>query len=316
MQTTHNAANDKNAAPAAQRASHRVASRRRRVIWSNYLFIMPTIIGLLVFNAGAILMGFGVSLTNYEAAGHPTYIGLKNYADLLSNPLTPTILTNTVIYVFGYTFFTVTIGLGLAFLVNQRLNGITFFRAVFFLPVITSGVAVSLVFSWLFQGQFGPVNGFLWQVFHFNGPDWFGDTFWALPTMILVGVWKNVGYTMVILLAGLQDVPRELLEAARIDGAGPLRALRYISIPMLTPSLFFVIVTGIINSFQVFDFTYVITQGGPAYATTTLAYWIYENAFQWFHLGFACAISFVLFAFTISITLVQWAMQRYWVYYA
>jgi multiple sugar transport system permease protein len=280
-----------------------------------YVYILPTILGLLIFSAGAVAMAFGISLTNYESLGSPKFIGLNNYLNVIVDPVFPQVVLNSAYYTVAYVPANLVLGLLLASLANRSVRGITFFRSVYFLPVVTSGVAVSLMFTWLFNSQFGPINEILYTVLGIQGPGWLTSTEWAMPTIAIVAVWKGLGYTMVLFLAGLQDVPGEVYEAGRIDGAGSFALFRSITLPLLTPTIFFVLIISIISSFQVFDFVFVMTQGGPANSTTTLAYWIYENAFQWFHLGYASAIAFVLFGIVLVFTLIQWRVQRRWVFY-
>ena len=159
------------------------------------------------------------------------------------------------------------------------------------------------------------INNFLYGLFHVVGPNWLGDTTWALPALIIMGIWKSLGYNMVIFLAGLQSVPEELYEAAKVDGAGPVRRFWHVSLPLISSTTFFVLVITIIGSFQVFQHTYVMTQGGPAYATLTISYYIYQNAFEWFHMGYAAALGYVLFFMILIVTLVQIRLQRRWVFY-
>jgi len=292
--------------------------RRTLETLTNYLYLLPTIIGLLVFSAGAVVMSFWLSLSNWEGQTwfrNVPWVGIKNYAKAFSDPLFPKVIWNTTYYVLGSVPLNMLIGLLLAVLVNQKLFGITFFRSLYFLPVVTSGVAVALIFTWLFAPQFGPINELLWRLFRIKGPDWLASTEWAMPTLIITGVWKGVGYTMVIFLAGLQGVDETLYEAARIDGASRLQVFLRITLPLLTPTTFFILITSIIGAFQTFVPTYVMTQGGPYYSTTTLPYWIYSNAFVWFHMSYAAALAYILFAMILIFTLIQWRLQQKWVYY-
>jgi multiple sugar transport system permease protein len=197
---------------------------------------------------------------------------------------------------------------------NQRIRGIVFYRTAYFLPVISSTVAISLIWEWLYEPQYGLLNyvlGFL----GIHGIQWLGDPNTAMPSIMIVSIWRDLGFNMVIFLAGLQAVPQELHEAAAIDGAGSFERFRFVTLPMLSPTIFFVIVLSIIGSFKVFDQAYVMTQGGPLNATTTVVYYIFTQAFQWFHMGYAAALGYVLFAIILAFTLLQFKLQRSWVHY-
>jgi multiple sugar transport system permease protein len=176
-------------------------------------------------------------------------------------------------------------------------------------------IAVALVWSWLLNPEYGLINYLLHEVFGIRGPAWLDDTTWALPAMVIVTVWKGLGYSMVIFLAGLQNIPQDLYDAATIDGASAWRRFRNVTLPMLSPTTFFIVVITLINSFQVFEQTYVLTRGGPANSTLTLSYYIYQNAFQFFQMGKAAALSYVMFACVFVVTLVQFRMQKRWVFY-
>jgi len=309
---------DVTSTPRREVSRKRAGFRRALEVATNYLYLLPTIIGLLVFSAGAVIMSFGLSLSNWEGQTwlrNVPWVGLKNYAKAFTDPLFPKVIWNTAYYVLGSVPLNMIIGLFLAALVNQKFPGVTVFRALYFLPVVTSGVAVALIFTWLFAPMFGPVNEILWNLFHIKGPNWLATTEWAMPTLIITGVWKGVGYTMVLFLAGLQGVDEVLYEAARIDGANRLQSFLRITLPLLTPTTFFIMITSIIGSFQTFVPTYVMTQGGPYYSTTTLPYWIYSNAFVWFHMSYAAALAYVLFAMILAFTLLQWKLQQKWVFY-
>jgi multiple sugar transport system permease protein len=181
--------------------------------------------------------------------------------------------------------------------------------------VVSSMIAVALVWSWIYNPEYGLLNYLLQNVVGVKGPAWLDSTSWALPAMVIVTVWKGLGYSMVIFLAGLQSIPQDLHHAATMDGAGIWRRFRHITFPMLSPTTFFVLVITLINSFQVFEQTYVLTKGGPANATLTMSYYIYQSAFQFFQMGKAAALSYVLFAAIFVITLIQFRIQRRWVFY-
>lgn len=303
---------------APKAATDRAAARR----WSRakstlnaYLYLVPTLLGLLIFSAGAIIASFFISFTNWQLVLPPVWIGLKNYRNLWELPEFWQVLRNTVYYTVGYVPLALVIPLLMALLVNQKIRGITFFRTTYFLPVVTSGVAIALVWGWMYNPSFGMINFLLDKLFGITGPRWLSDPNWAMPSLILIGVWHSSGYNMVIYLAGLQGIPQELYEAARMDGAGWWAQFRHITIPLITPTTFFILVLSIIGSFQVWTITYLLTQGGPANATLTLSYYIYQQGFQWFHMGFAASLAYILFAIVFVVTMVQMKLQKQWVFY-
>ncbi len=206
------------------------------------------------------------------------------------------------------------LGLVLALLLNQKRRGVSLFRGIFFLPVVVSGVATTLVWGWVFNPRYGLVNALLALV-GIRGPAWLQDEHWAMPALILMSLW-NVGVNMVIYLAALQDVPVELNEAAALDGAGRWARFRYITWPLISPVTFYLIVVNLIGSFQMFTPTYILTRGGPNNATLTLPLYIYLNAFSWGNLGYASTLAFILFLFIAVLTLVQFRLAKRWVFYA
>jgi len=280
-----------------------------------YLYLLPTIIGLLLFSAGAVIGSFLLSFTRWDMVGRPEWLWVDNYMELFRSALFWEVVRTTFLFVLMVVPMSVAGSLALALLVNTQVRGITVFRTAFFLPVVSSVIAVALVWSWMYNPEYGLLNHLLRSLFGVAGPAWLEDTFWALPAMALLTAWKGLGYSMVIFLAGLQTIPRELYDAATIDGAGPGQRFVRITLPMLSPTTFFVLVITLINSFQVFEQTYVLTKGGPANATLTLSYYVYQNAFQFFQMGKAAATSYVLFAIILVVTLLQFRFQRRWVFY-
>lgn len=281
-----------------------------------YLYLLPTIVGLILFSAGAVAGSLMLSFTSWDMVSAPEWIWLSNYAGLLRSPLFWEVFRTTFLFVLLAVPLSLVCSLALALLVNTQVRGIELFRTAYFLPVVSSMIAVALVWSWMLNPEYGLLNYLLRTVTGIQGPAWLDDTFWALPAMVIVTVWKGLGYSMVIFLAGLQNIPRELYDAATIDGAGPGRRFLRITLPMLSPTTFFVLVVTLINAFQVFEQTYVLTKGGPANSTLTLSYYIYQNAFQYFQMGKAAAISYVLFAIIFAVTFVQFRVQKRWVFYA
>ena len=280
-----------------------------------YLYLVPTLTGLLLFSAGAVVTSFLMSFTRWEIISAPEWIGLGNYATMLQSDLFWKVFGNTFYYTALSVPLSLTLSLALALLVHEKVKGIAFFRTTYFLPVVSSTVAVAIVWSWLYHPEVGLINLFLKKVFGVEGPHWLSDTDWAMPAMVFMSVWKGLGYNMVIFLAGLQNISEEYYEAARIDGAPAWRRFLNITLPMLSPTTFFVLVINLIGSFQVFEQTYILTKGGPANATLTLSYYIYQNAFQFFKMGYAASMAYVLFAVILVATLLQFKFQKKWVFY-
>ncbi|MHB0874779.1 MAG: carbohydrate ABC transporter permease [Anaerolineae bacterium] len=278
-------------------------------------FLFPTIIGFFVFIAGPVLAAFLLSFTSWDLLTPPEWIGTLNYSNMLGRtPLFWKVLGNTFYYTLLYTVPGVVLPLLVAILMNQKAIGIGIYRSVFFLPVVTSMVAVSLVWFWLYNPDLGVINYLLGRV-GITGPRWLGSKDTAMLSIAIMSVWKGLGYTMVIYLAGLQGVPPELYEAAAIDGAGRWRKHLSVTLPMLSPTVFFVIVITVMGSLQVFEQTYILTEGGPAYSTLTLSYYIYQQSFQYLHMGGGCALAYILFFIILVLTLVQWRLQGSWVFY-
>ena len=257
-----------------------------------YLYLLPTMIGLVLFSAGAVAASFLLSFTQWDIISPPQWTWFGNYADLWGSDFFWEVLRNTFLFVALAVPLSVGAALGLALLVNTGLRGITVFRTAYFLPVVSSMIAVALVWSWILNPQYGLLNYMLRTVFGVQGPA-----------------------SMVIFLAGLQNIPPDLYHAATIDGAGAWSRFRHVTLPLLSPTTFFVLVITLINAFQVFEQTYVMTKGGPANSTVTLSYYVYQNAFQFFQMGKAAAVAYVLFAFLFVLTLVQFRAQKRWVFY-
>ncbi len=280
-----------------------------------WCFIGPVMLGILAFQFVPILVSMYASLTTWDGMNAPAFTGLANYRRLLlEDAFFRETLRTTVLFTLGHIPLTIVFALGLALLCNLELPGIALFRTAYFIPAVSNVVAVSVVWFWIYQPQSGVLNTTLARV-GLEGPAWLASTTWALPAVILVSVWQGVGYPMVILLAGLQGIPAELYEAARIDGASPGNQFRKITLPLLTPTLFFLLITQFIASFQVFGIIYVMTQGGPANATSVYIYYLYQNAFAFGRMGYASAMAWILFVLIATVTFVQWKLQKRWVFY-
>lgn len=273
------------------------------------LFLGPSLIGVTLFLAGPILASAGLSFASWDLLTPPEFAGLRNFRRLASDREFWAALRHTLAFLAGYIPLVMVAGLLVAVALNGRVPGRNAFRAVYFLPVVASWVAVALVWKWMLNPSFGLVNNLLATI-GVQGPAWLFDPNWAMASVILTSVWKDVGFVMVILLAGLQGIPREYYEAAAIDGAKAHQMLLHITVPLLSPALFFALSISLINSFQVFDQVYVMTGGGPAGATTVLVERIVKNAFSFSRMGYASAMSWVLFALIFVTTLAFSRLQR------
>jgi multiple sugar transport system permease protein len=292
-------------------------SRRlqRRTTWTAYGFLLPNLLGFLVFTFFPVLAALLISFSHWDLLRPPEWAGLANYQRLAEDTTFHRVLRNTFVYVLGTVPAQMVLALLVAMALNQRIPGRLFFRAAYFMPVVASTVAVALVWRWIFHADFGLLNSALYMIGVDDPPSWLQSTRWALPAIIIMSIWQQIGFSMVLFLAGLQAVPPHLYEAAKIDGASSWHRFVHITIPMLSSTTFFVLVISIINSFQVFDQAFVMTEGGPANATNTLVFNIYRYAFQFFQMGYAAAMAWVLFAIIFVVTVVQFRYQRQWVHY-
>ncbi|MEV8371414.1 sugar ABC transporter permease [Kribbella sp. NPDC056861] len=279
-----------------------------------WLFLLPSLVGFLIFTAGPVLAAGVISLLNWNLFSSPTFAGLKNFARLGPDPTFWSALGNTVYFTFVSVPLTIVVSLALALLLNQGLRYVAVFRSLLLLPYATITVAVAFVWIWLYIPHDGLVNAVLgW--FGISGPAWLISDDWAMPALIAMSVWKSFGFGMVVFLAGLQAIPQQLYEAAKVDGSSAWQTFRNVTLPMLSPSLFFVVVTSVIGSFQVFDQALIMTNGGPGSRTTTLVMYIYRTGFENYDQGYAAAQSLVLFGFIVVITAAQFVLQRRLVHY-
>ncbi|MBV7338879.1 sugar ABC transporter permease [Chloroflexi bacterium TSY] len=281
-----------------------------------YLFVLPVGIAFVLFTFYPLFYAFQLSLTDWNGYSPVReFVGAENYVEIFTDDRNfRNALSNTVYYTLGHVPLTMAAGLALALLVNGYVRGRSFFRTVYFLPHVTPHVAAAIVFIYILNGDWGVLNWFLAQI-GLPTPNWLGDPDWAMPSVILYSVWKGMGYHMLIYLAGLQSIPNELNEAGEIDGAGRWQGFRYITWPLLTPTTFFLLTLSLISSFKVFTSVFVMTEGGPAGATSVLVYRIYQHAFQFFEMGYASAMSYVLFAIVLVLTLLQFRYGRRHVHY-
>jgi multiple sugar transport system permease protein len=290
-----------------------VAARAQsRAAW---LFLAPALGLIGLFFVVPVVAGLLLSATDFDlyAIGTPAnarFVGLRNYAQLAANPLFWKALGNTMVFVFVGGLLSVLVSLGAALLVgSKRVRMPGLFRSVFFAPVVTTLVAVAIVWRYLYHPRFGLLNYALGAL-HIRPIDWLGDPHWAMAAIIVLAVWKNFGYNMLIFVAGLQSVPEELYEAAQLDGAGSWRRFVHVTLPGLAPTFLFVGVITMLGHFQLFAEPYVMTQGGPLKSTTTLVLFMYEEGFRWWRMGMAAAIAMALFAIMLVGTLVQMRLQR------
>lgn len=283
------------------------STRKNRL--TAYLFLLPNFLGFLVFTLLPVIIAFGLSFYKWDSANPAVFVGLKNFLKLFRDETFQISLLNTIYFTAVTVPLTIVLALFLAVILNQKIKGIKFFRTMYFFPYITSMVAVAVVWLMLLQPTMGPVNGFLRWIGIKNPPGWTASTSWAMFAVILVSIWRQVGYYMVIYLAGLQNIPEYLYEAATIDGAGGWQKFRYVTLPMLTPATFLNTLLLVIGSFKIFDQVYIMTDGGPGRATNTLVYCIYNQAFWFFNFGYASTIAVVLFLIVLVFTLIQFRYE-------
>jgi multiple sugar transport system permease protein len=281
-----------------------------------YGFLAPNGIGFVAFTLIPIVASFVLSLFDWPLLNSPSYVGLKNYSDLATkDPVFGQVLLNTVSFVVGYVPFNILLSLGIAVWLSSKIRARNLFRIVFFLPVVTPMVANAMIWTLLYAPDTGVLDWFISTVFHVPGPNWLGSQNLAMPAMVAMSLWQGFGYNMLIFSAGLQVIPGDLYEAAALDGASAWRRFLNITLPLLTPFIFFGLVLTLITSFQVFTQPYVLTGGGPGVSTTTLVLYLYNNGFQYFRMGYASALAWILFLIIMAITIVQFVAQRRWVHY-
>jgi len=290
---------------------------RRREAIEGFIFLLPWLIGYIAFSGGPIIASAFLSLTKYNVLSPPNFIGFHNYVYALTKDdlFIPAIL-KTLYYAVLVVPPSIVLSLAIALLLNQKLSGTAIWRTMFFLPTLTPVVAAALLWRWMLNPDVGLVNYLLAQV-GIKGPGWLSSIEWAVPSLALVGLWTSVGGAqMIIFLAGLQNVPQELTEAAQIDGAGAWTRFRHVTLPLVTPTIFFNLILGIIFSLRTFDIAFVATNGGPARATWFISIHIYQNAFVSFDMGYASALSWMFFIIVMLITFLQFRVSGRWVFYA
>jgi len=339
----------------SKRTKHKLSKLQRQEAIHGFLFISPWVIGFIFFAAGPVIASLVLSFCRWDVLTSAEFVGIKNYAKMVRDPLIQKSLLNTLYYA----AFAIPLGmvgaLGTALLLNQKLRGMRLFRTLFYVPSVTAGVATYLLWAWIFNPEIGLLNRVLrhpvfrirvpwpdfsqagdtlqklftgdmsWSVFSnvvnlkfipivANPPGWLTDPQWAMPALIIMALW-GVGGGMIIYLAGLQGIPEELYEAALLDGAGLVQKFRYVTIPLLSPTIFFNLIMSIIGSFQVFGAAFVMTGGGPLNATLFYVLYLFQNAFMYFRMGYAAAMAWLLFLIILVLTLIQFKIAPRWVHY-
>ena len=276
---------------------------------SALIFLLPALLGTLIFIVIPVICSFGLSFVQWDLLNPIKFVGFENYREIFHDGLFYKILGNTIVFALSTSFLGVIIPLILASILNTKIRGSEFFKGAYFLPFITPMVVVGVVWAWIFDPNIGLLN----QMLHLH-LNWLYDSKFAMPALIVVSVWKLVGYNMIIFLSSLSAISQSLFEAAKIDGANSFQIFKNVTIPMLSPTIFFVVIITAISSFQVFDLIYLMTQGGPFDSTNVLVYAIYKNAFEYFNVGKASAIAYVLFVIILVLTLIQWSLRKKLVY--
>lgn len=293
----------------------RMSLSARREALTFYLLILPWLLGFLIWTAGPMLASLALSFTNWDMLSPPRWIGLGNYAWMFTQDDN---FIQSLKVTGAYAVFELPLALAcaliMALFLNQSVRGVNYFRTIFYLPTLVSGVAASMIWLWVLNPDFGILNAFLRAVGVQHPPGWIADPYWALPSLILIGLW-GIGGTIIIFLAGLKGIPQQLYEAAEIDGANWWRKFWSVTVPLLSPTIFFNLVIGAIGVFQTFTTAYVVTAGGPDNATLFYVLYLYRVAFNFFRMGYASAMAWVLFIIIMLFTLLIVRGMGGWVYY-
>lgn len=283
--------------------------KKSSYITTSILFILPALLGTLIFIIIPVFVSFGFSFIEWDLLNPPKYVGLLNYKTVFTDELFYKILGNTFVYAISTSIFGVIIPLILACILNSKIRGSDFFKTAYFLPFVTPLIVIAIIWQWIFDPNMGLLNHLLR-----TNIKWLYDSNYAMFAVIMVSVWKLIGYNMVIFLSGLSGINQALFEAAKIDGANNFRIFKDITIPLLSPTIFFVVIITCISSFQVFDLIYMMTEGGPMNSTNVLVYAIYQNAFEYFKVGYASSLAYVLFFIILILTTIQWKLRKKIVY--
>ena len=274
-----------------------------------WLFILPALLGTVIFILIPVICSFALSFTEWDLLNPIKFVGINNYKSLFQSEIFYKILTNTFVFAISTSIFGVIIPLILANILNNRIRGHEFFKTAYFLPFITPMIVIGIIWSWIFDPNIGLLN----KIINLN-INWLYDSNFAMSALIFVSVWKLIGYNMIIFLSSFSSIPNSVFEAAKIDGASNIDTFVQVTIPLLSPTIFFVVIITTISSFQVFDLIYLMTQGGPLDSTNVLVYSIYKYAFEYFEVGTASALAYILFAIILVLTLIQWSLRKKIVY--
>ena len=277
--------------------------------YAGWIFILPALLGIFIFIIIPVFCSFGLSFTQWDLLGEIKPVGFENYKEIFTNKVFYQILLNTIVFAVATSIFGVIIPLVLAYILQQKIRGAEFFKVAYFLPFITPMIVVGLIWEWIFDPNIGALNNLLNTNIH-----WLYNSTLALPCLIVINIWKLIGYNMVIFLSAFGTIPNSIFEAVKIDGANEWQTFKNITVPMLSPTIFFVVIITAISSFQVFDLIYLMTEGGPQNSTNVLVYAIYKQAFEYFNIGKSCALAYVLFAIILTLTLIQWHFRKKLVY--
>lgn len=275
-----------------------------------WVFIFPALFGTLIFIIIPIIASFCLSFVNWNLINTPKMAGFENYKELFQDKVFYEVLWNTFYYALITALFSIIIPLGLSVALNEKIKGSGFFKTAYFIPYVTPMIVIGIVWTWIFDPNYGILN---WVLGIGDNIKWLYDKNFAMTALIIVSVWKNIGYNMVIFLAGLQAIPENINEACKIEGASGFKKFFLVTLPLLSPTVFFVCIMTTITSFQVFDLIYVMTEGGPENSTTVMVYWLFKQAFEFFNIGKASAIAYVLFAIILGMTYIQWITRKRWV---
>lgn len=289
--------------------------QRRRTTIAGWFFVSPALLLFLAFIAGPFIFALVLALFKWDLLTDPSFVGFKNFVDLFSDPVLPKVLVNTFVFAAASVVTHIVFGLLLALAVNRIISRAFsyFLRVAIFFPFLISWAAVSLLWKYVLDPTFGYVAQYAGMV-GIDVPNFFADPAWALPAIIFIDLWHTLGFTFIIMLAGLQTVPRELIEAAKTDGAGNWQTFWNVTLPLMSPTMFFAMIITFIGAFQIFDPIQIITEGGPQNSTKTIVMYLYERGFQSFQMGYAAAVALVVFIIVMGVTLVQFLVRRKWVF--
>lgn len=273
------------------------------------IFLLPHLILFLAFMLIPVIASFILSFTSWDMISQIEWVGFGNYVELFNDEIFIEVFWNTIYFTAVSVPVGIFISLILAVALNQKIRGIKFYRVAYFLPVISSMVAVAIIWQWIYNPEYGFLN-FMLGIVGIDGPNWLSSQSWSMPAVIVTSIWKGLGFNMLIFLAGLQGIPDSYYEAAELDGASTWAKFRFITVPLLSPTTFFITIMAVINSFQVFDTVYLMTGGGPGRSTSVLVHYLYQNGFEYFRMGYASAMAYVLFFLVFIITLIQFWRQK------